>query len=155
MENVNTLLPPVIVKRSRKDHPGTSDNELGSRSDAPPPEQETQACIGAISCPGPEFLLAAYVPVNSCRVPRRLGRITHQQENIPYEGFGPDLPCYPPQSHGSLRFEVDDRRAWGSELTASLKDRNPARSRRETPSHRSHWKWRCAESVLRSWSPEL
>ena len=26
---------------------------------------------------------------------------THQPEDVPHGGFGPDLPCYPPLSHGS------------------------------------------------------
>ena len=38
---------------------------------------------------GLEFLLAAYVPTDSCTFPRRLG---------------PHLSCYPPLSHGSSRF---------------------------------------------------
>ena len=45
-------------------------------------------------------------------------------KDAPYGGFGPDLPCYPPLSHGSSRFEIDDRRTRDSELrtggTASL-----------------------------------
>ena len=57
----------------------------------------------------PEFLLPANVPVNSCTAPTRHGRITHHLEDVPYEGFGPDQPCCPPLSHGSSRFEVDDR----------------------------------------------
>ena len=56
---------------------------------------------------GLEFHLAACVPVNSCTAPRRHGRITHQPEDAPYGGFGSSLPCCPPLSHGSSRFEVD------------------------------------------------
>ena len=49
-------------------------------------------------------------PVNSCTAPRRHGRTTHQPEDVPYGGYGPDLPCHPPLSHGSSVMEVDDRR---------------------------------------------
>ena len=66
---------------------------------------------------GHEFLLAAYVPMNSCTSPRRHGRITHQPQDAPYGGFGPDLPCYPPMSHGSSRFEVHDRRTRSESLS--------------------------------------
>ena len=64
----------------------------------------------AFSCPETEFLLAASKPVNSCTVPRRHGRMTHQPQDVPYGGCGPDLPCHSPLSHGSSRFEVDDQR---------------------------------------------
>ena len=57
-------------------------------------------------CPGLEFLMTAYVPVKSCRVPRRHGRTTHQTEDTPFGGFGPDLPCYPPLSHESASLDV-------------------------------------------------
>ena len=50
---------------------------------------------------GPEFSLVAHVQVNSSTAPRRHGRIPHPPEDVPYGGFGPDLPCYPPLSHGS------------------------------------------------------
>ena len=53
------------------------------------------------------------MPGNSCTAPRRHGSITHQPEDAPYGGFGPDLPCYPPLSHGSSKFEVDDRSTRG------------------------------------------
>ena len=46
------------------------------------------------------------MPVYSCTVQRRHGRITHQPEDVP---FGRELPCYPPVSHGSSRIEVGDR----------------------------------------------
>ena len=61
------------------------------------------------SCPGLELLLVAHVPVSSCTVLRRHGRINHEPEDVPQGGFGQDLPHYPPMSHGSSRFEVDDR----------------------------------------------
>ena len=54
-----------------------------------------RACIAACSRTEPQFLLAAYVPMNSCTAPRRHGKITHQPEDVPY-GCGPDLPCHPP-----------------------------------------------------------
>ena len=69
----------------------------------------------ASSCPQPEFLLAASVPVSSCTVPRRHGRTTHQPESAPYGGSGPDLPCHRRLSHGSSRTEE----LGGSELTTS------------------------------------
>ena len=71
----------------------------GSQAVVRPPEQETQGLKP----------WAADVPVSSRRVPRRHGRITQQPEDVPHGGFGPDLPCYPPRSHGSSRYEVDDR----------------------------------------------
>ena len=66
---------------------------------------DPSACIGRLLMP--ELLLAANVPGDSCTVPRRRGSITHQPEDAPYGGFGPDLPCSP-LSDGSSRFEVDD-----------------------------------------------
>ena len=71
----------------------------GSQAVVRPPEQETQGLKP----------WAADVPVSSRRVPRRHGRITQQPEDVPHGGFGPDLQCYPPRSHGSSRYEVDDR----------------------------------------------
>ena len=59
----------------------------GSQAVVRRPEQETQARIDS----GPEFLLAASVPVNSCTV---------QRLDVPYGRFGPNQPCYPPLSHG-------------------------------------------------------
>ena len=56
---------------------------------------------------GLEFLLALHVTVNSCTTPRHHGRIAHQPGDVPYGGFGTDVLCYPPPSHGSSRFEVD------------------------------------------------
>ena len=44
-----------------------------------------------------------------CTAPRRHGIITHQPEDVPFGGFRPELSCYPPLSHGSSRFEIDDR----------------------------------------------
>ena len=70
----------------------------------------------AFSCPEAEFRLAVCVQVNSCKAPRRNGWKTRQPEDVPYGGFGPDLPCYPPMSHGSFRFAVHERRTQGSEL---------------------------------------
>ena len=61
------------------------------------------------SCPGLELLLVAHVPVSSCTVPRRHGRTNHEPEDVPQGGFGQDLPHYPPMSHGSSRFEVDEK----------------------------------------------
>ena len=78
------------------------------------PEQETKPSLQWPRClihSGLEFLLAAYAPGDSCTFPRRHGQITHHPEDAPYGGFGPDLPCCPPVSHGSSRFEADDRRA--------------------------------------------
>ena len=49
--------------------------------------------------PGLEFLLTAHVPENSCTVPKRHGRKTHQ----PYRGFAPDLPSCSPLSHGVIK----------------------------------------------------
>ena len=60
-----------------------------------------------------EFLLATHVPANSCTSQKRHGRITHQPEDVPYGGLDPDLSCNPPLSHGSSRFDVDDRRTRG------------------------------------------
>ena len=78
-----------------------------TRSCPTPLSKRPKPASAAFSCPEPEFLLAAHVPVNSCAAPRRHGRITHQPEDVWYGGwFGPDLPCYPPLSHKSLRFEV-------------------------------------------------
>ena len=57
---------------------------------------------------GLEFHQVANVPRDSCTFPRCNGRITHKQEDAPDGGFGPDLPCYPPMSHKSSRFEVHD-----------------------------------------------
>ena len=75
-----------------------------------------QARIGRLLIhSGLEFLLAAYVVGDSWTSPRRHGRLTHQPEDVPYGWFGGDLPCYPPLSHGTSRFEVDDRRSWSSE----------------------------------------
>ena len=59
--------------------------------------------------PGLELLLVAHVPVSSCTVPRRHGRINHEPEDVSQGGFGQDLPHYPPMSHGSSRFEVDEK----------------------------------------------
>ena len=39
------------------------------------------------SCPEPKLFLAANVPMNSCTVPRRHGRKTHQPENAPYSSW--------------------------------------------------------------------
>ena len=82
----------------------------------------------AISCPEPELPRAAYVPMNSCTIPRRHG-------SVPYGGFSRNLPCYPPLSHGSTRYEVDDLRFRGSELPAggsvslfTVKDCGPSNS---------------------------
>ena len=65
--------------------------------------------LAVVSCTEPEFLLAASVPANSCTAARCHGRTTHQPEDVPYGRFGPDLPCYPPLSHASSKFEVDGR----------------------------------------------
>ena len=83
------------------------------------------------------FFLAAQVPVNSNTVPRRHGRITHQPDDAPYGGRGPDLPSNPPLSHGSSKFEVDDRKTrrlralhkWAclSVQSAALRDSVPPR----------------------------
>ena len=94
----------VAVHRTER-HPGRVDHKQLSHT-----QQETQACIGRLLCPGLEFPLAAHVPGNSCTAPRRHGRITHQPEDGPHGGFGPDMPCNPPLSHGSSSFEVHDRR---------------------------------------------
>ena len=51
--------------------------------------------------------------MNSCTAPRRHGRITHQPEGLANGGFGPDLSCDPPLSHGSSTFEVDYRTTRG------------------------------------------
>ena len=69
-------------------------------SSCPTLEQETQACTGRI----PGSLCAR----DSCASLRRHGKT--QPEDAPYGWFGPDLPCYPPLSHGPSRCEVDDRR---------------------------------------------
>ena len=70
-------------------------------------EQETQACISrGVSCtPG---LNSSWQP--TCHGIRARPRdimesITHQPEDSPYEAFGPHLPCDPPMSYGSSRFE--------------------------------------------------
>ena len=79
------------------------------------PEQETQACIGR----GVSNTLGMNVsgePIcqgGACTYPRRQGKITHQPEDAPCGGFRPDLLRYPSLSHGSLRFEADDRRTQG------------------------------------------
>ena len=56
----------------------------------------------------PRCLIAwAWIPPDniyasdSCISPRRHGRITHQPQDVPFGGFGLDLPCKPPLSHGS------------------------------------------------------
>ena len=104
-----------------------------------PSGKRPRPASAALSRPGPEFIKAACVPVNSCTVPRRHGRITHQLQDVPYRGCGPDLPCYPPPSHGLSRLEVDDRRTRGfraahkwERLTVqseALRDWVPLRSR--------------------------
>ena len=64
-----------------------------------------RSASAAFSSTGPEFTFAAHVSVDSCRTPKRHGRITHQPGNVQYGGFCPDLPCYPPLSLGSSRKE--------------------------------------------------
>ena len=77
-------------------HPARADpKQLSS-----PQSKRPRPTPAAFSCSGPEFHLAANVPVNSCTVPRRHGSIHHPPEDILYGGIGPDLPCYPPPSHG-------------------------------------------------------
>ena len=53
------------------------------------------------------------MPLNSCTVSRRHGRITQKLEDDPVRKVWPDLRCYPPLLHGSSRFEFDDRRTRG------------------------------------------
>ena len=64
----------------------------------------------AFSRPEPDFLLAVCAPVNSCTAPRRHGRDNPPTRRCPVRRVWPDLQCCPPLSHGSSRFEVDDRR---------------------------------------------
>ena len=89
---------------------GRHPESVDQRQLSDPQSKSLGPTSAASSCPQPEFLLAAQVPVNPCPAPRRHGRITHQPEDVPHGGFGPDLPCYPPLSHGSSRLEVERNR---------------------------------------------
>ena len=80
-------------------HPGRVDHKRLSD----PESRRPQTASAAFSCPEPEFLVAACVPVNSRTAPGRHGMITHLPEDVPE-------PCHPPVSHGSSVSEVDARR---------------------------------------------
>ena len=51
-----------------------------------PQSKRPRLASATCSCPEPEFLLA-FVPVSSCTVPPRHGKITHQPEDVPYGGI--------------------------------------------------------------------
>ena len=82
-------------------HPGRVEH----RQLSDPKSKRPKPASAAFSCLEPEFHLAVHVVVNSCTAPRRRGRTTHQSEDVPYGGFGPDLPCYPLLSHKSMTEE--------------------------------------------------
>ena len=71
----------------------------------------------AFSYPEPVLLLSTDVPMNSYTAPRHHGTITHQPEDFPNGGFGPDLLCYPPLSHGSSTEEPSLARSVTPEAT--------------------------------------
>ena len=77
----------------------------GPQADSRPPEQHKYS--------GLEFHLATYMPGIHTQPRDAMEGEAHQPKDAPYGGFGPDLPCSPPLSHVSSRFEVDDRRTRG------------------------------------------
>ena len=51
--------------------------------------------------------------------PEKTWKDNTQTSGRPVRRCGPDLPCYPPLSQVSSKFEVDDRRTGGSEIPTS------------------------------------
>ena len=71
---------PHVAHRTER-HPGRADHK---ESSDPKSKRLRPASAGELSCPGSECPLAATAPVHSCTVPRRHGRITHRQEDVPW-----------------------------------------------------------------------
>ena len=83
----------------------------------------TTSCWPTPRCkrPGPHrprvsHKLQARIPLDSLcvrvfvHIPRDVMEgYPHQPDDVLHGGFAPDLPCYPPLTHKSSRFEVDDR----------------------------------------------
>ena len=87
MNNASALCVDVL-------HAGSSAHACGSQFIGRPPRAgdpglQRPRCLRHS---GPEFLLAASVPEDSCTSPRRHGSITHQPQDAAYGGFGPVLP---------------------------------------------------------------
>ena len=88
-------------------HPGRVDHwRLSDRQSKRP-----RPAPAAFSCPERELMLAAHVPVNSCTAPRRHGRVTHQPDEVPYGGFGPEGSELPTGQNASL-FKVKHCGRW-------------------------------------------
>ena len=71
---------PHVAHRTER-HPGRADHK---ESSDPKSKRLRPASAGELSCPRSECPLAATAPVHSCTVPRRHGRITHRQEDVPW-----------------------------------------------------------------------
>ena len=103
------LLSSRKWKKSSRDCGKLKENEKKRKLDG----RETSKSKRNAHCMHGRHERRAQLKLISGRVWGRHGRITQQPEVVPYGGFGQDLPCYPPLSHGSSRFDVDDRRAPG------------------------------------------
>ena len=98
-DNRSAKSPMVVVQRLRlwghaAHHTDRRQGRVDHRQLSDPKSKRPRPASGGLSCL--RLFLTAYVP-----------------ENVLSGGCGPDLPCYPPPSHGSSKFEVDDRRIRG------------------------------------------
>ena len=116
LEVGSTLLAALIATQGvRITSPGPAPEFLPRRVDhrqlSDPQNKRPKPASSAFSCPEPEFSPCASELVHSPETSWK-DNPTNQRT---LGGFGPDLPCYPPLSHGSSRFGADYRRTRGSE----------------------------------------